>query len=233
MTFSPVTATCIVLAFLHDFARDLAADIADFALQVAHARLARVGADHRRDRFVGELDVLVRQPGLHHLLLDQELLGDFDLLRLGVAVQPQHFHAVLQSRRNGVHHVRGGDEKNLREVVFDVEVVIDEHEILLGIEHFEQRGRWIAAEIHRHLVDFVQHEDRILGAGLLHHLDDLAGQRADVGAAMAANFGFVAHAARATCGRTCGRSLWRSTFPAKFCRRPEGRRSRESIPWDF
>jgi hypothetical protein len=73
--------------------------------------------------------------------------------------------------------------------------VIHEHVVLFGIEHFEQRRRRIAAEIHRHLVDFVQHEDRVLGAGLLHHLDDLAGQRADVGAAMAADLGFVAHAA--------------------------------------
>ena len=32
-------------------------------------------------------------------------------------------------------------------------------------------------------------------AGLLHHLDDLAGERADVGAAVAADFGLVAHAA--------------------------------------
>ncbi|HEY6386936.1 MAG TPA: hypothetical protein VIX91_14765, partial [Candidatus Acidoferrum sp.] len=46
------------------------------------------------------------------------------------------------------------------------------------IEHFEQRGGRIAAEVHRHFVDFVEHEDRILGAGLLHHLDDLAGKSA-------------------------------------------------------
>ena len=32
-------------------------------------------------------------------------------------------------------------------------------------------------------------------AGLLHHLDDLAGERADVGAAVAADLGLVAHAA--------------------------------------
>ena len=86
-------------------------------------------------------------------------------------------------------------KKTCDEVVFDVEVVIDEHEVLLGIEHFEQRGGRIAAEVHRHLVDFIEHEDRVLGAGLLHHLDDLAGQGADVGAAVAADFGLIAHAA--------------------------------------
>ena len=65
-----------------------------------------------------------------------------------------------------------------------------------GIEHFHQRRGRIAAEIHGHLVHFIEHEHRIHGAGLSHHLDDLAGQRADVGAAMAADFGFVAHAAQ-------------------------------------
>ncbi len=95
-----------------------------------------------------------------------------------------------------MQHVRGGDEEHLRQVVLHVEVVIDEHEVLFGIEHFEQRRRRIAAEVHRHLVDFIEHEDRVLGAGLLHHLDDLAGQRADVGAAMSAHFGFIAHAAQ-------------------------------------
>ena len=95
----------------------------------------------------------------------------------------------------GVHHVRGGDEHDLGEVVLDVEVVIDEGVVLLRIEHLEQRRRRIAAEVHRHLVDFVEQEDRIDGAGLLHPLDDLAGEGADVGAAMAADLGLVAHAA--------------------------------------
>ena len=147
------------------------------------------------DRLVGELHVLLRQPRLQHLLLHQKLFRDFHFFRFGVAVQAQHFHAVLQGGRNGVHHVRGGDEEDLRQVVLHVEVMVDEHEVLLGIEHFEQRRRGIAAEVHRHLVDFVEHEDRVLGAGLLHHLDDLAGQGADVGAAMAADFRLIAHAA--------------------------------------
>ena len=84
------------LAFLHYLARHFAADVADFALQVADARFPRVGADQGSDRVIGELDVLVGQARLQQLLLDQELLGDFDLFRLGVPVQAQHFHAVLQ-----------------------------------------------------------------------------------------------------------------------------------------
>ena len=186
----------VVRAFLHHLARHLAAHVANFPLQIAHARLARVTANHLPDRFVGELDVLLRQPGLRHLLFHQKLFGDLHFLRFRVAVQAQHFHAVLQSRRNGVHHVRRRDKKHLRQVVFHVQVMVHEHEVLLGVEHFQQRRRRISAEIHRHLVDFVQHEDRVFRPGLLHHLNDLSRQRANVRTPMPAHFRFVTHAAQ-------------------------------------
>ena len=67
--------------------------------------------------------------------------------------------------------------------------------VLLGIEGFEQRRSGIAAEVAADLVDFVEHENRIFGFGAANALDDLSGQRADVGAAMAADFGFIVNAA--------------------------------------
>ena len=94
-----------------------------------------------------------------------------------------------------MNHVRGGNKKDLREVVFYVQIMIDKHEILFGIENFEQRGRRVAAEIHGHFVDFVQHEDGILCSRFLHHLDDLPRQSANVSPPMAANFGLVANSA--------------------------------------
>jgi hypothetical protein len=87
------------------------------------------------------------------------------------------------------------DEEDLTQIILHIEIVVNKHKILLGIQHFEQGGRRIAAEIHGHLLHFVQHEDGIARAGLLHHLDDLAGQRADIGAAVAANLGLIPHAA--------------------------------------
>src|SRR3546814_3074619 len=50
--------------------------------------------------------------------------------------------------------------------------------------------------VHRHLVDLVEHEQRILGADLVEVLHDAAGHRTDVGAPMAADLGLVAHAAQ-------------------------------------
>src|SRR6266481_9821734 len=190
--FSRLDRSGEVRALFHHLARHFAADIANFPLQVSHPGFAGVGANDLPDRVVRELHVLLRQPRLQHLLLYQELFRDLDFFRFRVAVQTQYFHAILQGGWNGMDHVRRGHEEDLREVVFDVEVMVHKHEVLFGVEHFEQRRRGVAAEVHRHFVNFVEHEDRVLGAGLFHHLDDLAGQGADVGAAVAANFSLVA-----------------------------------------
>src|SRR6185312_10894758 len=74
-------------------------------------------------------------------------------------------------------------------------VVVGEGVVLLGIEHLEQRGRGIAAEVVPDLVDLIHHEDRVDGPALLHALDDLAGERADVRAAVPADRGLVVDAA--------------------------------------
>ena len=137
---------------------------------------------------------LVR-PAPFDRLRREELLGDLDLLLLGVAGELEHFHAVAQRLRDRVQHVGRADEHHVRQVVLDVEVVVEERVVLFRVEHLEQRRRRVAAEVHRHLVDFVEQEHRVHRAGLLHHLDDLAGEGADVGAAVAADLGLVAHAA--------------------------------------
>ena len=125
---------------------------------------------------------------------DQVLARDLDLLVLGVAGDPDDLHAVHQRRRD-VERIRRGDEHHARQVVVDLQIVVVERVVLLGIEHLEQgRGR-IAAEIGAHLVDLVQQEQRIRGLRLAHRLDDLAGHRADIGAPVAADLGLVAHAA--------------------------------------
>ncbi len=151
--------------------------------------------------------VLLAQAGLLALLLHQVLLGDLELFMLGVALQAQDFHAVLQRRRDGVQYVCGRDEQHLREVVVDVEVVILEGRVLLRIENFKQRRCRIAAEVRGHLVHFVQQEHGILGACPLHVLDDLTGQRADVGAAMTANLRLIAHAAQREADELAARGL--------------------------
>ncbi len=83
----------------------------------------------------------------------------------------------------------------MRQVVGHLEVVVHEGAVLLGVQHFQQRGRRVAPEIAGHLVDLVEEKDRVAGLRLAHRLDDLARQGPDVGLAMAAYLRFVAHPA--------------------------------------
>src|SRR3546814_5175988 len=53
----------------------------------------------------------------------------FRSLVFGVTRQPDHFHAIEQRPRN-VQGVRGGDEHHVRQVVFDLEIVILERRVL-------------------------------------------------------------------------------------------------------
>ena len=67
--------------------------------------------------------------------------------------------------------------------------------VLRRIEHLEQRRRRIAAPVGAELVDLVEHDDGIHRAGVAQRAHEPAGQRADVGAAMAADLRLVANAA--------------------------------------
>ena len=77
------------------------------------------------------------------------------------------------------------------------EIIVAEAVVLLGIEHLQHRGGRVALNAGAKLVDLVQHHDAVPGAGLADRLDDVAGQSADIGSPMAADLGFVMHAAEA------------------------------------
>jgi hypothetical protein len=69
--------------------------------------------------------------------------------------------------------------------------------ILLGIKNLQEGRRRIAAKVSTELVDFVEHEDGVVGVRLANTLDHAPWQRGDIGPAMTADFGFVMHAAQA------------------------------------
>ena len=87
--------------------------------------------------------------------------------------------------------IGGGDEHDLRQVIFHVQVVVHKAVVLFRVQHFQQGRRGVPAEIHAHLVHFVQQKDRVLGSGFLHHLDDLPRQGSDIGPAMPPDLGLV------------------------------------------
>ncbi len=82
--------------------------------------------------------------------------------------------------------------QHFAEIERHAEVVVGEAVVLRRVEHLEQRAGGVALERDAELVDFIQQEDGVLGAGLLHAGDDAAGHGTHVGAPMAAYVGFVA-----------------------------------------
>ena len=178
-----------------DLLHRLARQARDLALEVPDAGLARVVADQVADRGVGDRPFPVLEPVRLADLAHQVALRDLDLLILRVAGDADDLHAVEQRLRHA-EAVRGGHEHHVRQVVVHLEVVVREGRVLLGVQHLQQRGGRVPAPVRAELVDLVQQEERVRRLRLLHALDHLAGHGADIGPAMAAHLGLVAHAAQ-------------------------------------
>ncbi len=184
------------LRFLEDLHGALAHDLLDLLLDTAHARVARVAVDDLAQRGLrdGELGALeVQRPELPR---QEVAVGDLQLLLQDVSGQLDDFHAVEEGPRNGVQLVRGADEQHVRQVVADVQIVIEELAVLFRVERLEQRRRGIAAEARADLVDFVEHDDGVVRLADAQRLQELAGHGADVRAAVALDLRLVAHAAQ-------------------------------------
>src|ERR1700754_4421270 len=106
--------------------------------------------------------------------------GNLKLFTFCVSRETQNFESILERRWNGVPHVCGCVKENLRQVVFDVEIVILESMILVRIEYFKEVCDRIATEVGAQLVYRIQEYNAMHAAGLLHHLDDLELQFANV-----------------------------------------------------
>ena len=177
--------------------RDMAQRAADLAFEAAHARLAGIARDDLLQCCIVDLGLLRLQPVGLELAPHQVAPGDLELFARGVAGERDDLHAVAQRAGDRVQHVGGGDEDDAAQVERHVEVIVAEGAVLLRVEHFQHRRRRIAVHAGAHLVDLVQHQHAVARARLPDRLDDVAGQRADVGPPMAADLGLVVHAAQA------------------------------------
>ena len=102
-------------------------------------RRGLIAADQEADGSVGEIDVIFRfEAVLLDLARDEVAEGDNNLFLLGVALEWDDLHAVAEGVGDGIEHVGGGDEEDLGEVKRDVEVVVAEGGVLLGVEDFEE-----------------------------------------------------------------------------------------------
>ena len=184
----------VIFAF-QDLAQRLARKPRHFALQRADARFARIIADEVAHGGFGHFDLAILQAMGVDLLGQQVPLGDLHFLILGIALQPDDLHAVEQRLRQ-VQRVGRGHEHHVGQIDVDFQIMVLELAVLLGVEHLQQRRGRVSPEVLAQLVDLVEQEERVHRAGLFQVRHDLARQRADIGAAMTANFRFVAHAAQ-------------------------------------
>ena len=118
-------------------------------------------------------------------------MGDVELLVLTVPGELNHLHPVEESGLNRVELVGGGDEEDLGEVEGNSQVVVSEGVVLLGVEDFQEGRGGVSPVVGADLVHFVQHEDRVVRAGLPEALEDSAREGADIGPAVAADLRFV------------------------------------------
>ena len=193
--------------------------------RLRHAGFARVVPRDVMQRLVGHRHLLGLQAVRLELAAHQVTPRDLDLLFLGVAGELDDLHAVAQRARDGVELVGRGDEQHLRQVERHVEVVVAEGRVLLRVEHLEQGRCRVAVDAAAELVDLVEHQHRVARAGLAQRLDDAAGHRADVGAAMSADLRLVVHAAEARALELAARARGRCSARARSCPRPAGPRS--------
>ena len=75
------------------------------------------------------------------------------------------------------------------------EIIVAERVVLLRIQNLEQRRARVALNAGAEFVDLVEHHHAVARAGLADRLDDVARQRADIGAPVAADFRLVVDAA--------------------------------------
>jgi hypothetical protein len=87
-----------------DLARRLARDLAELPLEATYTGLTRPTIDERVQRGVGDLELVVAQARLLALAREEVVLGDRDLLVLGVAVELDELHAVEQRPGDRLEH---------------------------------------------------------------------------------------------------------------------------------
>ena len=214
-------------------ASHLAAHAADFPLQFAHAGFVGVGPDDGAQRGFGEANFARLEAALFDLAWNEEAAGNLQFFLLHIAGKLDDLHAVGQRRGDGVQGVGRGDEEDLRQVVGDLQVMVREGRVLLGVQHFEQRGRGVAAKVRAQFVDFVQHENGVDRAGALHGLQDAARQRAHIGAAMAPDFGLVPHAAQGHAHELAPQGLGNGTPQGGLARARRPHEAQNGLPAAF
>src|SRR5215510_4628931 len=141
--------------------------------------------------------MLRSKPGLFEPARPEISPGDLGLFPLAVPLDTNNFHSIKQRLADRVQRIRRRDEEYLRQIEGQIQIMITERMILCRIQYLKQRRGRITTEITPHLIDLVQHQDRIVHTGPAHGLNDPSRQGTDIGSAMPPQFCFIMYAAQA------------------------------------
>src|SRR6476620_8755851 len=105
--------------------RQLSRNARDSALELTHAGFASVTAKNCGQHVSVPRHVLIRQTVCCDLPRNQKLPSDCELLVIEIARQANDFHSIAKRLRNSGQSIRGRDEQHLREIVIDLEIIVD------------------------------------------------------------------------------------------------------------
>ena len=166
------------------------------AIQLPDAGLPGVPSDDGLGRPFSQVHILPKAMA-HRLVGPEEPQSDRKLLGVQVSRKTDDLHAVPKRLRDPSERVGSGDEQNIGEVVFQLQVVIRERLVLLRVQDLQEGRTGIAMEVMGQLVDLIEEENRVGGPAAAHPLEHPPRQGTHVGAPVTPDFGLVSDAPQA------------------------------------
>ena len=107
------------------------------AVHEKHGQI-HVALNHRQQRRSRNVEVARRDAVFFHLFWKQVPPGNLEFFFFRISGQPDHFHAISQSRLDRVENVGGRHENDVRQIERDAQIVIAKTVVLLRVEDFQQ-----------------------------------------------------------------------------------------------
>ena len=123
--------------------------------------------------------------------------GDIIFFHPGITGQLDHIHTIPQGAGNTAQIVGRSNEQNMAQIVRNIQEMVIEGAVLFRVQGFQQSGCGVAPEISCQFIDLVQQHQRVGTLGRDHGRNDLTRHRANIGAAMTTDLGFIPHTTQA------------------------------------
>ena len=185
----------------HDLYGTFTADRSYLAFQVADSRLFGIILNNFSNGFLGKADLILQETICLDLPRHQKLLGNMDLLELGITVQLNDLHPVPQRCRDRLQVIGRGNEYDLTQIKIQIEVMVPEGAVLCRIEDFQERTAGIAPPVTPHFIHLIEHENRVPCPGTLDGLHNTARHGTYIGSPVTSDLSLITNASQAHSGK--------------------------------